>query len=114
MRTALPFSLLRLHALRVPLAVVFTLLVLNVFVEHRIAEIDWEDDNGVVMQNDEAVEGEEIFNKLILANDGVVPYVPDVAPLQGEHPVVCTVATHSLLVVRGLESRAPPTGSLSI
>src|ERR1051325_4521705 len=87
MTTAPSFSLKRLRTGRLPMAVLFLLLVLNVFVEHRIAEIDWADDDGVVIQNDEAVEGEEILNKLILANDLVMPYVPEAVPLDGERPV---------------------------
>jgi hypothetical protein len=97
-----------LHRARPPIALLFMLLVLMVFVEHRMAERDWADDAGVVLQNDEAVEGEEIFNKLILANDGVVPHVPHVAPLQRERPALLAATTFSLLCVRGLESRAPP------
>jgi hypothetical protein len=108
MTTAPSFSLKRLRTGRLPMAVLFLLLVLNVFVEHRIAEIDWADDDGVVIQNDEAVEGEEILNKLILANDLVMPYVPEAVPLDGERPVLLTVTALSLLTVRGLESRAPP------
>ena len=108
MTTALPFSLLRLRKGQLPIAGLFILLVLNVFVEHRMAESDWDDDAGVVMQNDEAVEGEEVFSKLILANDLVMPYVPQVVALEGERPVLLAATGLSLLTVRGLESRAPP------
>ena len=102
------FSLPALRRHRVFAAWLFVLLVFMVFVEHRVADTDLDDDIGVVMQNDEAVEGEEILSKLVLANDLVVPYVPQVSALQRERPLLLGATAVSLLVVRGLESRAPP------
>ena len=107
MRRAI-FSLTGLRRHRLPVAWLFVLLLLTVFVEHRVADTDLDDDVGVVVQNDEAVEGEEILSKLVLANDLVVPFVPQVAALQRERPLLLSATAVSLLVVRGLESRAPP------
>jgi hypothetical protein len=113
MTTASYFSLLAMRRLRLPVAWLFVLLVLTVFVEHRVAVFDGDDSAERLLQNDEAVEGEEILNKLILANDVAVPLVVHVAPLQRERPALLTVTTRSLLAVRGLESRAPPAVSFS-
>jgi hypothetical protein len=101
-------SLHRLRRSRVLLAWAFVLLVLTVFVERRVAESDF-DDSTLTFQNDEAVEGEEILNKLLLANDVVVPIAPAASRLDGETPVLLTPTAISLLAVRGLESRAPPS-----
>src|ERR1051326_512030 len=108
MITRSPFSLLALRGACTPMAWVFLLLVLTVFVEGRVAESDFDDDGGIVLQNDEAVEGEEIFQKLLVANDVVIPIAPEAAPLEGERPDLLAVTTVSLLAMRGLESRAPP------
>jgi hypothetical protein len=113
MTTAASFSLIDLRRTCAPMAWIFVLLVLAVFVEHRVAESDFDDDAGVVMQNDEAVEGEEILNKLLIANDVVIPIVPEITRLDGERPVQLVATALSLLVVRGLESRAPPSLSAS-
>ena len=107
MNTAL-ISLIRLRRACTPLAWVFLFLVLAVFVEHRVAETDFDDDAGVVMQNDEAVEGEEILTKLLIANDVVIPIAPKAAAFHGEGPVLRSATGRSLLIVRGLGSRAPP------
>ena len=113
MTTAASLSLIGLRRPCAPMVWLFVFLVLGVFVEHRVAESDFDDDAGVVMQNDEAVEGEEILNKLLIANDVVIPIVPEIARLDGERPVQLAATTLSLLVVRGLESRAPPALSAS-
>ena len=103
-----PISLIRLRRSCTPMAWAFVLLVLAVFVERRVAESDFDDDAGVVVQNDEAVEGEEILTKLLVANDVVIPIAPEATRLDGERPVLLTATALSLLAVRGLESRAPP------
>src|SRR5262249_17491489 len=91
-------SLIALRRLRTPVAWVFVLLVLAVFVERRMAESDFDDDNGVVVQNDEAVEGEEILTKLLVANDVTVPIAPEATALDGERPVLLAPTALSLLV----------------
>ena len=106
-------SLIRLRRTCAAIAWLFVFLVLTVFVEHRVADSDFDDDAGVVMQNDEAVEGEEILNKLLIANDVVIPIAPKATALEGERPVLLSATALSLLAVRGLESRAPPSASLS-
>ena len=90
------------------MAWLFVFLVLMVFVEGRVAESDFDDDDGIVLQNDEAVEGEEILQRLIVVNDVVIPIVEVAQPLEGERPVLLEATALSLLAVRGLESRAPP------
>jgi hypothetical protein len=112
MATAASFSLIGLRRTCAPMVWIFVLLVLAVFVERRVAESDFDDDAGVVLQNDEAVEGEEILNKLLIANDVVIPIAPKATALEGERPVLLGVTALSLLAVRGLESRAPPALSL--
>ena len=113
MTTAASFSLIGLRRPCAPVVWLFVFLVLAVFVERRVAESDFDDDDGVVLQNDEAVEGEEILNKLLIANDVVIPIVPEITRLDGERPVQLAATALSLLVVRGLESRAPPAAPLS-
>ena len=106
-------SLVGLRRACAPMAWAFVLLVLATFVEGRVAESDFDDDIGVVLQNDEAVEGEEILQMLIAANDVVIPIAEEAKPLEGERPILLAATDVSLLVVRGLESRAPPTSSVS-
>ena len=113
MANGAPLSLSGVRRTCAPIAWLFVLLVLTVFVEHRVAESDFDDDAGVVMQNDEAVEGEEILNKLLILNDVVIPIAPKVVALHRERPMLLVATALSLLVVRGLESRAPPALSLS-
>lgn len=97
-----------------PVAWLFVFLVLTMFVERRVAESDFDDGYERLYQNDEAVEGEEILQKLIVANDVVTPIAPEATPLEGERPVLLAATAISLLVVRGLESRAPPPAALAI
>jgi hypothetical protein len=113
MTRSFPLSLMALRRWCTPVVWVFVLLVLAVFVERRVAESDFDDDNGVVVQNDEAVEGEEILTKLLLANDVVIPILPAATAFRGERPVLLTATEISLLAVRGLESRAPPAPRFS-
>jgi len=113
MTTAASLSFIALRRPCAPIVWLFVFLVLAVFVERRVAESDFDDDAGVVMQNDEAVEGEEILNKLLIANDVVIPIVPEIARLDGERAVQLAATALSLLAVRGLESRAPPALSAS-
>ena len=111
MNVALSLRSLRRSAC--PMAWLFVLLLLTVFAERRAAEWDFNDDTGVVVQNEEAVEGEELLTKLLLVNDVVLPVVPEAVGLQREQPTLLVVVAHSLLAVRGLESRAPPASSLA-
>ena len=113
MANGAPLSLSGVRRTCAPIAWLFVLLVLTVFVEHRVAESDFDDDAGVVMQNDEAVEGEEILMMLLATNDVAIPIAPKIARLPGERPVLLVATTLSLLAVRGLESRAPPALSVS-
>ena len=106
-------SLIGLRRSCAPMVWLFVLLVLTVFVERRVAESDFDDDDGVVLQNDEADQGEEILNKLLVANDVVIPIVPEIARLHGERPVQLVATALSLYVVRGVESRAPPSAPVS-
>src|SRR5947207_3181888 len=108
MTTAASLSLIGLRRPCAPIVWLFVFLVLGVFVEHRVAETDFDDDAGVVMQNDEAVEGEEILTKLLIANDVVIPIAPKAAAFHGEGPVLRSATGRSLLIVRGVGSRAPP------
>src|SRR5262245_51092592 len=108
MHTRPALSTIALRRSCTPLAWIFVLLVLTVFVEHRVADTDLDDDGGVVVQNDEAVEGEEILNKLLVANDVAIPIAPEATPLEREHAVAVVATAVSLLIVPGLESRAPP------
>src|SRR4051812_3885264 len=97
-----------------PMAWLFVLLVLTVAVQHRIAVFEDSDVREVTLNDDEDVEGQELLNKLIVANDLVIPIVPHVTRLDGERPVLLTPTALSLLALRGLSSRAPPARSISI
>ena len=91
----------------------FVVLVLVVLIEHRVAENDFNDDDGVVIQNDEAVEGEELLGKLLAANDSIIVILLEAAPLPGARPLIRSATPLSLRIVRGLEPRAPPSRLLS-
>ncbi len=113
MANAAPMSLSGVRRTSAPVAWLFVLLILMIFVEHRVADSDFDDDAGVVMQNDDAVEGEEILNKLLIANDVVIPIAPKAVALHRERPMLLVATALSLRVVRGFESRAPPALSVS-
>jgi hypothetical protein len=104
-----PLSLMGLRRTCAPMAWAFVILVLTVFVERRVAESDFDEGPGVSLENDEAVEGEEILQKLVAANDVIIPIVETARPLESERPPVAVAAPLSLQIVRGLESRAPPS-----
>jgi hypothetical protein len=101
-------SLVTIRRVRALGSVLFLLLAFTVCVQHLVAGSDLDDDVGVVLHNDEAVEGNEILSKLTLANDLITPYVSHVQRLEHERPLQPLGTERSLLIVRGLESRAPP------
>src|SRR5438876_9648567 len=113
MTTAASFSLIGLRRPCAPMVWLFVFLVLAVFFERRGADYDLNDDAGVVVQNEEAVEGEEILMMLLATNDVAIPIAPKIARLPGERPVLLVATALSLLRVRRLESRAPPAFSIT-
>jgi hypothetical protein len=70
-------------------AYLFVFLVLTVFLHHYVAGADLDDDIGVVVQNEQAVEGDE------------------------ERAILVVATGCSLLIGRGLEPRAPPSSIVS-
>src|SRR6266851_3548825 len=105
--TTIPlFSILSGGHLRGSVAWLFLVLVVTVFVQHRVAVFEVDESPDSVLTNEEDVEGEELLTRLIVANDVVPPLLPQVTPLKGERPALPAATALSLLAVRGLESRA--------
>ncbi len=93
---------------RVPIAVLFALLVCVVSAERRLAELDLDWQGDVLLENDEGVDGDEILTKLVFADDVTRPVAPSLLGLvEGEIGSLIPAAV-PLLVVDRSDSRAPP------
>ena len=68
----------RRRALRLGGAWLFLGLLAFVLVHHHVAQLDFNDndDSGYLIENDEALDGDEILSRLILADDLLTPQAP--------------------------------------
>ncbi len=55
----------------------FFVLVLLICVERRVAELDLEPDDGVLLENDDGLDGAEILDRLVGLDDIQLPQPPD-------------------------------------
>ena len=67
---------LRCRAVRIGTTVLFLTLVLMIFAQRQVAEIDFNDDDGWVVQNADLVDGDEFLGRLLLADDVAMPEAP--------------------------------------
>ncbi len=93
---------------RVPIAVLFALLLWVVNAERRLAELDLDWQGDVLLENDEGVDGDEILTKLVFVDDVTRPVAPPLLGLVGGKIVSLIPAAVPLLVVGRSDPRAPP------
>lgn len=105
-------STVRRHS-RTFLRLLFLLLIFAVSAEHRLSELDFDWSGTERIENNEAPEADEIFNRLVLFDDTVLPSVPPVAiafVADFLSPEPCSLR---LFVGRPSNPRAPPPVLLS-
>ncbi len=67
----------RRRALRLGAAWLFLCLLAFVLAHYHVAQLDFnDDDSGYLFENDEALDGDEILSRLILADDLLTPQAP--------------------------------------
>ena len=93
---------------RMPVAWACVVLIFVAFAERRVADYALNGAAGVLIQNDEAVDSEELVSKLLVVNDVVIPNAPNTTAVHHERPTLLVSAACSLLVVGRCETRAPP------
>jgi len=93
---------------RVPIVVLFAVLVCVTLVERRLAELDLGWNGDVLLENDEGVDGDEILTKLTFVDDATRPVAPSLLGLVEGEIVSLLPGAVSLLVVDRTDSRAPP------
>ena len=99
---------------RVHLAVLLGVLVLLASAERRLAYLDFDSATGVLLENSEKPDGDEIINRLVFVDDTAETVVPAI----GEACHAAYLPDHSnvraLIVVRLSDSRAPPFTASSL
>ncbi len=97
---------------RVPICVLFLLLLLTAVVQRRLADLDFERDPEILIENNETLGGDEITNKFTLLDDVVRPVAPALAEPVGESSSPPPAGPHPLLLVDRADPRAPPARRL--
>ena len=97
---------------RVPICVLFLLLLLTAAAQRRLADLDFEWDSETLIENDETVDGDEITNKLTLLDDVARPVAPALAEPVRESSSPPPAGPHPLLPVDRADPRAPPVRGL--
>jgi len=87
---------------------VFLFLVLLICVEPRVAELDLVPVVGVVLENDESLDGAEILDRLVCVDDIQVPQPPDIGRLPISYVVLPALPAIPDGRVFTQTSRAPP------
>lgn len=99
--------LILLRRWRVPAVLGLALLVCAVLAQRRLAELDFEQVAEVLLENDEAIDGDEVFNKLTFVDD----VRASVAAARGPAGVVVSAPSGErvrLPIRTRPDSRAPP------
>lgn len=93
---------------QMPFAILFIVLVLLMFTQRRLAELDFDSTGVVRIENNEKPDGDEIFNRLVFVDDTAAPQAPGVG--EACHAGLATLDACSLALVAVLlsEPRAPP------
>jgi hypothetical protein len=97
------------------LAILFCGLVLLMFAERRLAELQFDSSHIVRLENNERADGDEIYNRLIFVDDAAEVRVPGISDACHAALIPLDSNLLALTIVRLSESRAPPYSlSLSV
>jgi len=97
------------------LAILFCGLVLLMFAERRLAELQFDSSHIVRLENNERADGDEIYNRLIFVDDAAEARVPGISDACHAALIPLDSNLLALTIVRLSESRAPPYSlSLSV
>src|SRR5258706_13832248 len=86
-----------------PLACFFILLLFIAVAERRVAELDFNEDIGLSLENDDQLEGDQVLTKLLVFNNVVMPFAPEARTLPDTKPPHPIAPPEPLLAVRWLE-----------
>src|SRR3989449_9246271 len=93
---------------QMPFAILFIVLVLLMFTQRRLAELDFDSTGVVRIENNDKPDGDEIFNRLIFIDDTAEAK----APTAGDACHTALISLESCFLdfatVRLSEPRAPP------
>ena len=93
---------------RVPFAILFLVLVLLTFAQRRLAELDFDSTGVVRIENNDKLDGDEIFIRLVFVNDTAVPRAPEAGVACPAGLVSLQACSLGLVTLRPSEPRAPP------
>ncbi|HKC40270.1 MAG TPA: hypothetical protein VKC15_12060, partial [Gemmatimonadales bacterium] len=62
---------------QIPFAILFLVLVLLTFAQRRLAELDFDSTGVVRIENNDKLDGDEIYIRLVFVNDTTVPRAPE-------------------------------------
>src|SRR2546427_13027241 len=99
---------LRRRRRAVPLAVLLCGLVLLTFAERRLAELDFDSTGVVRIENNDKLDGDEIFNRLVFVDDTTAPRVPAAGEVCHAGLISLEACSLGLFTLRPSEPRAPP------
>jgi hypothetical protein len=93
---------------QIPFAILFLVLVLLTFAQRRLAELDFDSTGIVRLENNDKLEGDEIFNRLVFVDDTVAPRAPAAGEACHARCVSLDACSLALVTIRPSEPRAPP------
>ena len=93
---------------RVPFAILFLVLVLLTFAQRRLAELDFDSTGVVRIENNDKLDGDEIFNRLVFVDDTTAPRVPAAGKVCHAGLISLEACSLGLVTLRPSEPRAPP------
>src|SRR5437667_12679430 len=93
---------------QMPFAILFIVLVLLMFTQRRLAELDFNSPGVVRIENNEKPDGDEIFNRLIFVDDTAEPRALAVRDTCHAAPILLEACPRALTTVRLSEPRPPP------
>src|SRR5437867_11717312 len=99
---------LRRRRRAVPLAVLLCGLVLLTFAQRRLAELDFDSTGVVRIENNDKLDGDEIYIRLVFVNDTAVPRAPEAGVASHAGLVSLEACSLGLVTLRPSEPRAPP------
>ena len=101
---------------RVPLVMLLCGLMLLASAERRLAYLDFNavSDQHVRIENQDKLDGNEIINRLIVADDATEPSAPTTGDACRTAVIPAEWCAPSLIVVRLSESRAPPLAASQV
>jgi hypothetical protein len=94
---------------QIPFAILFLVLVLLTFAQRRLAELDFDSTGVVRIENNDKLDGDEIFNRLVFVDDTVAPRAPAAGEDCNARFVSLEACSLALVTIRPSEPRAPPS-----